>query len=169
MDCPTIFHDAQPTRREVFRDAMVEHDDAVGDVLLQSLPRYAAIASLAGNDRRNALVLEPAKEAPEFGAQNRFIRQPAEQRFESVQGNPFCADRVDRVTEAYKEPFEVVFTGFFDLAAFDMDIVDQHLLARRQVVEIEAKRPHVLGQLWRGLLESNETARLVEFSGTTDE
>src|SRR5688572_6510594 len=50
-----------------------------------------------------------------------------------------------------------------------MDVVEQQLLARRQVVEVKAERSDVLRQFLSGLLEGHENARLVEFRRAADQ
>ena len=55
-----------------------------------------AVAALAGDDRGDALVLEPAEQPPQLGAQDRLIREAAEQRLDRVEHDALRADRVDR-------------------------------------------------------------------------
>ncbi len=66
-----VLDDAQPARRDLLVDAVVEQDHAVGDVFLQALAgQRAGSAALAGDDGGDALVLQPAEQAPQLGAQH---------------------------------------------------------------------------------------------------
>ena len=77
--------------------------------------------------------------------------------------------RVDGVAQADEQAFEVVLAGLLDLAALDVDVVDQQLLLLGQIVQVEAERADVLGQLLGGLLEGHEDAGLAELGGAADE
>src|ERR1051326_2168913 len=63
-----VLDDAQAARRHLLAHAVVEQDHAVGDVLLEALARELAFAALAGNDGRDALILQPAEQAPQLRA-----------------------------------------------------------------------------------------------------
>ena len=65
-----VLDDAQPARRDLVDHAVVEQDHAVGDVLLQAVAGERAVAALAGDDGGDALVLEPAEQAAQLGAQD---------------------------------------------------------------------------------------------------
>ena len=58
---------------------MVEQDDAVGDVLLQAVAREGAVATLGGDDRRDAPVLEPTEQSAQLGAEDGGVRYAAEE------------------------------------------------------------------------------------------
>ena len=62
--------------------------------------------------------------------------------------------------KANKKSLEVVFAGFFDLAAFNVDEVECDLALPLQFVEIKAKRAHVFGQLGSAFLKHHENAGL---------
>ena len=140
---------------------MVEQDHAVGDVLFQAVPGQRALAALAGDDGGDALVLEPAEQAAQLGAQDAHVRQAAEQRLDRVQHDPLRPDGVDRVTQADEQSFEVVLAGLLDLAPLDAHEVHDELLLLDQLVEVEAERANVLRQFFGGFLEGHEHARLV--------
>ena len=78
-------------------DAMVEQDDAVGDVFLQSLSRERALAALGGDDGGHALILEPAEQAAQFRAEDGGVGQAAEERLDGVEHDALGADGVDGV------------------------------------------------------------------------
>src|SRR4029453_7912926 len=69
MGGAAVLDDAEPSGRELLGDAVVEDDDAVGDVLLEAVAGEGAVAPLAGDDRRDPLVLKPAEQAAELGAE----------------------------------------------------------------------------------------------------
>ena len=94
---PAVLDDAQPPRRDLLGDAVVEQDHAVGDVLLQALAGQRPVAALAGDDGGDALVLEPAEQPAQLGAQDRLVGQAAEQRLDGVEHDPLGADGVDGV------------------------------------------------------------------------
>ncbi len=96
--------------------AVVEQDDAVGDVLLEPLARELALAALAGDDRGDALVLQPAKQAAQLRAQERLVGEAAEEGLERVEHHALGADRVDGKPEPQEQALEVVLAGFLDLA-----------------------------------------------------
>src|SRR5678809_175207 len=101
---------------------MVQKDHAICDVLLETVTSQPALTALAGNQRSHTLFLQPAKQSPEFGANNGFIRQRGKERFERVQHDSLCADGVDCMTESEKQSLEIVFACFFDFGAFDKNV-----------------------------------------------
>ena len=59
-----ILQHAQAARCDLFLHALLERDHAVRDVFLEPVPRQRlTFTALAGDDRRNAAILQPAKEA----------------------------------------------------------------------------------------------------------
>ena len=70
---------------------------------------------------------------------------------------PICLIAWSRRTN---KPFEVVFAGFLDLAAIDVDVVDEQLFLRDQLVEVVAQRAHVLRKLGGVFLERQQHAGL---------
>ena len=56
-----------------FGHPMVEQDHAVGDVLLQTLPGQGLLAALGRDDGGDALVLEPAEQAPKLGTEDGIV------------------------------------------------------------------------------------------------
>src|SRR5581483_12177720 len=109
-----VLDDAEPARRDLFDDGMVEEDDAVRDVLLEALARELSVAALRGDDGGDALVLQPAEEPPQLAPQDGGVREAGEERFDRIEGDPLGSDRVDGVAEPDEEPFEVVLAGLLD-------------------------------------------------------
>ena len=75
------------------------------------------------------MILEPAEQPAQFGAQDRVVGQAGKQRFDRVEHDPLGADRVDGVAEANEQPLEVILAGFLDLAALDADVIDGELVS----------------------------------------
>ena len=111
--------------RSVLGDPVVQQDHAVGDVLLQAVAGQRAVAPLAGDDRRDALVLEPAEQPAQLGPQDgRRWTSPPKSDLDGVQHDPLGPDRVDGVAEADEEALQVVLAGLLDLAPLDAHVVD---------------------------------------------
>ena len=87
-----VLDDPQPPRRDLVVDAVVQEDHAVADVLLQAVAGERLLALLAGDDGRDALVLEPAEQPAQLGAQDRLVGQPGEERLDGVQHDPLGPD-----------------------------------------------------------------------------
>ena len=159
----------QPPCRHLLRHPVVEENHAIRDVFLQALAGQRPVAALGGDDRGDPLVLEPAEQPPQLGAQDRLVREAAEQRLDRVEDDPLRLDRVDRVTEADEQAVEVVLAVLLDLGAFDDDVIDEQLLLLGQLVEVEAQRPDVRAQLVGCLLECDEHAGLTLVDRAADQ
>src|SRR4029450_2083204 len=133
------------------------------------MARQGALAALAGDDRRHALVLQPAEQTPQLGAEDRLVLQAREERPGGAQHDALGADRVDGEPEADEEPLEIVVARLLDLAALDPDVVEHDLLLLDQPRQVEAERRHVLRELVAALLEAHEHARLAELHRAVDE
>ena len=140
--------------------AMVERDHRVGDVFLETLAREHLLAAFGGDDGGDAAVAHPAEQPPQFGAQDAGVLEAAKQGFDGVEHHALGADLLDGVFEAHEQALEIVFAGFLDLAAIDVDVVDDELLLRDQRVEVIAERAHVLREFRGVFLEGHENARL---------
>ena len=128
MGGAAVLDDPQAPRRDLVGDAVVEEDHAVGDVLLEAVAGEGVRAPLAGDDRRHALLLEPAEQAAQLGPEDGLVGQPCEERLDGVEDDALGADRVDRVAEPDEEAVEVVLARLLDLAALDVDVIDGELL-----------------------------------------
>ena len=156
-----VFHNAQAAGGNLVDHAVVEQNHAVRHVFFQALAGKGAVAPLGRNDGGHALVLQPAKQPADFGAQHGLVRKARKQRLDGVEHHALGADGVDGVAQADEQAFEVVFAGFFNLGAVDVHVVEAQHLAGLQVLQVEAQRSHVGGQLLAGFLEGHEHARLV--------
>ena len=108
-----------------------------------------SFALLSGDDGGDALVLEPAEEAAQLGAQDELVGQAGEQGLDGVQHHPFGADGVDGVAQADEQALQIVLAGLFDLAALDIDEIQGEQLLFFQVRQVEAQGGDVLGQFLR--------------------
>ena len=157
---PSVLDDAQPPRRDLIDDPIVECDHAVRDVLLEPVTRHRPFAALAGDQRGHPSIFQPAKQAPELGTEQRFVFEAGEQRFEGVDDDALGSDRVDREREPYEQTLEVVLAGLLDLAALDAYEIDRQEFLRDEVGEIEPERADVTDELALRLLERDEHAGL---------
>ena len=119
-----ILDDPQSARRDLVHDAVVEQDDAVGNVFFEAMPGQLPVASFSGDDRSEAPVLDPAEKPPQFSAQHAFVGKARKQRLYGVQHHALGADRVDSKTETDEKTLEVIFPRLLDFAPLDPDMVD---------------------------------------------
>ena len=61
-----------------------------------------------------------------------------------------------------KEPFEIVFAGFVELAALDVHMVERDLFPRHEIVQVEAHGANIGGEFGGVFLKHHEHARFVE-------
>ena len=157
-----IFHHAQMPRGNLLKDPMLEQDHAVGHIFLQPVARELFAPALGGDDGGHAFVLEPAEEPAQLGAQDGFVGQAGEQRFERVQHHALGADGINREVQPDEQPFQVVLAGLRDFTALDVHVVEHDLFAPDQAREVKSERGDVGLQLRFRLLEGHKHARLVE-------
>ena len=157
-----IFHHPQVACGDLVMDAMIEQDDAVGHVFLEPVARQLFAPALGRDDGGDAFVLQPAEKPAQLGAQDAFIGQAGEQRFERVQHHAFGADGFDRVIEANEQAFQVILAGLLDFTALDLDAIEYNLLAPDQARQVKAERRNVRFQLRLRLLERHQDPRLAE-------
>ena len=131
VDGAAIFDDAEAAGGDLVGDAVVEEDDAVGDVFFEALAGEGSVAAFGGDDGGEIFFFEPVEEAAEFGAEDGGIGEAGEEGFDSVEHDAFGADGFDGVVEADEEAFEIVFAVLFDFGAFVLDVVDVDFFMRR--------------------------------------
>lgn len=100
-----VLDDAQSSRRDLVRDAMIDNDDAVGNILLEPLAGERVGASLSGDHGRDPAVLQPGKQTPELGAQHARIVQPRKERLDGVEHDAAGANAAQRMVQANEESF----------------------------------------------------------------
>src|ERR1700761_8882521 len=115
---------------------MVEQDDAVSNVLFQSIARQHALAAFSGDDGGQFLILEPAEQTAELRANQRLVREPGEKHLKRIQHYALGADRPHSTLQADKEALQIVFAGLLDLAALDEHMIDRELAALLKFLQI---------------------------------
>jgi hypothetical protein len=148
---------------------VVEHDDAVRDVLLDARARQLAVPALAGDHRGHAAVLQPAEQAPQLSAQHPGVLQRSEQGLDRVDDHALGTDLVDRGPKAQEQPVEVPVAGLLDLRPHNADVVDHELTAGLELGEVEAQRSDVRDEILPGLLERHEHPRFAELYDPANE
>ena len=113
---------------------MVEQDDTVCDVFFETKMGHSPVAAFRGHDRGHAFALQPAEQALQFSPDNGMVRQRGEKHIDGIQRYTLGADGVDRMTKTDEQPFQVVFSRLFDLAALDLDMIDYQFLVFYQIV-----------------------------------
>ena len=134
-----ILDDAHAAGGDLFVYAMIEEDDAIGDVFFEAVAGKIAFAAFSGDHSGEAAIFEPAEQPADFSAQHAGVGEAGEDRFERVEDHALGADGVDRVLQANEESFEIVLAGFLNFARFDADVVDGDFLALDQVRQVEAE------------------------------
>jgi hypothetical protein len=71
-------------------------------------------------------------------------------------------DLVDGMAESDEQSFQVVLASLLDLAALDVDVIDEQLVFPDELVEVEAQGADVLGKFLGSLLEGEEGPRFAE-------
>src|ERR1700720_519230 len=108
-----VLDDAQTPGRDLLPDAMVQQDDAVGDELLNAVPgQLVRLVPLGSNNRGQSSLFEPIEEAADFGAEDRWVGQIAEERLNGVQDNSPRPNPLDGIGNSYEEALEVILAGF---------------------------------------------------------
>ena len=161
MQRAAIFDDAYAPDGCLAAHAMVEQNDAVGNIFLQPLTRQRLVATLAGDDRGYAAFFQPVEQAAQFGAQDERIGQAGKNRFNRIQHNALGADAVNRIRETDEQTIQIKLPAFFNFTAFDTHVVYAQLVLLDKLIQVVTERRNILTQLCRGFLERHEYARLV--------
>ena len=164
MGGTAILDDAQPAGGDLVIHPVIQEDDAVADILLQTVACEGLFALLAGDDSRDALVLEPEEEPSQFGAHDGLIRQAGKERFKAIKHNALGSNAVNRRAEADEQALQIVFASLLDLTALDADVVHNHFLVTDERGQVKAERGDVIGEFLASFLESHEDAWLVELA-----
>ena len=135
-----VLHDAKSPRRDPCADPVFQEDDTVGDVFFQPLAGESSLSALAGNDRGDALVFEPAEEPPQLRPNDGLVRKRREKGFDRVQHDTTRSDRIDGITEPNEQTLEVVLAGFLDLGTLNTDVIHHQLLLLDERREVEPER-----------------------------
>ena len=157
-----ILHHPQSPGGNLLGYALIEDDHAISHVLLEPVACDRGIAFLAGDDGRHAAILQPAKEPAQFRAQDGVIWQPGEECLDRVEHYALRTDGIDCVPKPDEEPLKIVLARFLDLAALDMDVIEQDHFLSCKLLQIEAERANVRREFRRVFLEHHEHARLAK-------
>ena len=107
---------------------MVENDDAIGDVLFETLTGQRVGAAFAGDDGGDAAFLEPGEQPAQLGAQDPGVAESGKQRFDGIEHDTPRTNRPQRVVQANEEPFEVVLAGLLDFRTLDPNVFERQTL-----------------------------------------
>ena len=127
------------------------------------------LALLRGDHGRQVSLLQPAKQAAQFGAQDALIGETGEQRLERVQANTFRPNGVHRVLQTDEQSLEIVIPRLLNLARLDIHVVEEKLLAFDQIFQIEAQRGNIPLHFLRRLFKCHQDARLIKLLSSTNQ
>ena len=148
-----VFDHAQPPRGNLVFDAVIEQNDAIGNIFFQAVARQCAVAALGGDDGRHALVLEPAEQPAQLRAQDALVMKSGEQVLDGVEHHPLGVNRIDGGANADEQTFQIVVAGFLNLTGLDANEIDDQLFLLDQLVEIEAQGANVAAPVPRRFLQ----------------
>ena len=66
MQSATIFDDPQAPGGRLFRDAMIEQDDTIGNVLFEAKAGHRPVPAFGGDHRAHTLIFQPAEQPAEL-------------------------------------------------------------------------------------------------------
>ena len=138
-----VLDDAQPPRGDLIQHAVVEQDHAVGDIFLDAVAGELAFAALAGDDRGDALVLQPARTAA-------AVRRAGSRCSSSPENSASIVSSTTRLAPIVRSHGRAGRTGlrgrirrFPRSRAFDADVIDDDLPGLDQPLEVVAERGHI--------------------------
>ena len=157
-----VLDNAQPSGGKLVDHPVVQHDDAVGNVFFQAVARERAIPAFRGDDGGDAFVFQPAEKAFQFAAQDAMIGQAGKERLDGIEDDALGADGIDGVAQAKEQPFEVIVSGFFDLVALDIDVIERDLPLRFERRQVETERGDICRQFLRPFLKGDKDPRFIK-------
>ena len=119
---------------------LLQQNDAVGDIFFDAVPGQSAVAAFRRDDRRQVMLFQPMQQAAQFRAQDGVVRDAREQRIDTVEHDALRPHRLHRVSEANEQSLQIIFAGFVNFLAIDVQIIGGQQLALLQVVQIDPKR-----------------------------
>src|SRR5512139_3621361 len=120
----TVLDDTQTAGGDLIRHSVIEEDHTVRNIFFKTVPCQGIIPSFACDDGCHAFLFQPTEETAKFCPEDGSIGQSCEERFNRIEDDSFRTNGINRIAKANEETFKVVFAGFFDLAPFDMNIID---------------------------------------------
>ena len=130
---------------------------------------FSGRVTLGRDDGRQALLLEPAEQAPDLGAQDARVRQFSEEGLDGVQHDALRPDLLHGIGDANEEAVEVVLPGFRNLDSRDEHVVEEQLLLGHQRRQVEPERCGVDGQVGNRFLERHEHAGFAVLRGASNQ
>src|ERR1022692_1670028 len=143
MRRPAVLDHPETARGNLIVYAMVENDHAVRHVLLDPVACEAAVAPLAGHDRGDGPVLEPAEQAAELRSHDCLLLERAEQQLDGVEHDTLRPDTLDGVAEEKEQRLEVELPRLDQLSGGHSEGMDDQQLVPLEPVEVEAPRGDV--------------------------
>jgi hypothetical protein len=169
MQGAAVLQDPQPSRRRLLDDAVVEHDHAVRDVLLDSISGQRSLAAFAGDDRGNAALLEPTQQPTQFGTHDRGVGERSVEVLQRVEHHSFGAHLVDRRAEAYEQRLEIPLAGLGDIGGHDVHVVEHEHAVGLKLRQVETERGDVGREVLGALFERDEDSRLAVADDPADQ
>jgi len=164
-----VFDDPQAPGGNLLGDAVVQQNDAIGDVFFQAEAGYVAIALFCGDDSAYPLFLQPAEQALQLGAQDGMVWQGGKKELDRIKRDPFGANCIDGVAEADEKPIQVVIPGFLDLTTIDLDVINDQLLLFDKFFQIKSQGGYILGQFVEVFLEGHKDTGLIILCSAIDQ
>ncbi len=158
-----VFDDPQPAYRRLIRHAVIEENDAVGDVFLQTLPRQRTVPPFGRNYRRHAFPFQPAEQAPQLRAEDMRVRQFEEERFDCVKDHAFRMDRLYREMDSYEKPLEIVIAALRGFSPLDADLLKPDFFPLHEVGQVKPQRSDVRREFFFSFFKRDEDPRFVVF------
>src|SRR5436305_6690574 len=140
---------------------MIENQNAVRYIFFQSVARERAFSHLSRDDGGDTGIFQPVKKAAQFGAHNAVISQAKEEELNGIQKDALGLDLLNGGPQANEQTFKIVFTGFFNLLALNVDVVNCQFFLADQCRQVIAERGHVGDELLGRFFHGNADARLV--------
>ena len=162
MERAAVFEDAQSPDGRLLGNAVIEHDHAIRDVLLDAVTCQRSVAAFARDHCSDAAFFQKLKEPSQFGTKNGRVRERTEHRFDRVDHHSLRTDSIDGSAEAQEQTLEVPFAGFLQVAVHQGDVVQHQIAVGLELGQVEAERCDIRSQVVDALLERHEHARLVE-------
>ena len=103
------------------------------------LPRERVDTAFPGDDGRDAALLQPAKQAPQFSTEDTCIAESSKERLDGIEHDATRTSGTEGVIETNEEAFEIVFASLLDLRALDSNVFQREALALDQIGEIVAE------------------------------
>ena len=158
-----VLRHPQPAGGQLVLDPVVQHHHTVRDVLLDAVPgQLPGPAPLAGDDHRQATVLEPAQQPAHLRADRRLAAQRGEQHLDGVQHHPLRTDRIHRPAQPDEQALQVEPPAATNAPASIRNASTASSPSRSNSGRSNPSDGHVRRQLVGRFLKGQQNARLAE-------